>query len=399
MTASDVSNKILKNLLVNDLSRGGNGVAREERRVIFLPLTLTGDVVTARIISENKRFATAEVVEVTTPSPDRITPRCAIFGKCGGCTWQHVPYDRQWKTKREGVLNALSRTPVKFDGITLKEFPAENPWNYRNRIQLRANGVLFENGKLETTLGYFARNSNDLVGVERCEIAREELNALLPKLKTEAEAKLKEQVRTGEKSPELKVEIDVLPDGTTRRAWNARHGSLGFRQINDEQNEKLRGYVRDSLTSGSHIFDLFGGAGNFTLDDASRYDWVECVDLGSPEGGFQDQPGNFKFFKSNVARWLDRRAKEFEMGIFKPNGPIEVVLDPPREGLSDQSDKIISALDLLGVEKIIAIGCDADSWARDLTRFVTAGWKVTDAAVFDLFPQTPHIESVAVLTR
>lgn len=384
MTPSDVSAKILENLLVNDLSRGGNGVAREERRVIFLPLTMKGDVVTARIISEDKRFATAEVVEITSPSPDRVTPRCAVFGKCGGCTWQHVPYEKQWQTKRDGVLHALSRTAVTLEGVTLKEFPAENPWNYRNRIQLRANAT--------TSLGFYARRSKDLVAIDRCEIAREELNALLPELREEAKKKL------GSNS-EIKVEVEVLPDGSTRRVWNSRHGSMGFRQVNDEQNEKLREYVRDSLTEGAHVFDLFGGSGNFTYDDASRYEWVDCVDLGSPEGGFDGQPENFRFFKSDVARWLDRRAVEFEKGYFEPKAALEVILDPPREGLSDSPGKIISALDTLDARKIIAIGCDADSWARDLSRLTKAGWKLSEAAVFDLFPQTPHIESVAVLTR
>jgi len=384
MTPSDVSAKILQNLLVNDLSRGGNGVAREERRVIFLPLTMKGDIVTARIISEDKRFATAEVMEITTPSPDRVTPRCAVFGKCGGCTWQHVPYEKQWQTKRDGVLHALSRTEVRLEGITLKEFPAENPWNYRNRIQLRANAT--------TSLGFYARGSKDLVAIDRCEIAREELNALLPTLREEVKAKLGA-------NPEIKVEIEVLPDGSTRRVWNSRHGSMGFRQVNDEQNEKLREYVRDSLTEGAHVLDLFGGAGNFTYDDASRYEWVDCVDLGSPEGGFEGQPENFRFFKYDVARWLDRRAVEFEKGYFEPKAELEVILDPPREGLSDSPGKIISAMDTLDVRKIIAIGCDADSWARDLSRLTKAGWKLSDAAVFDLFPQTPHIESVAVLTR
>ncbi len=390
MSASDDSSKILKNLRVDDLSRGGNGVARDGRRVVFLPLTLKGDVVTARIISEDKRFATAEVLEITEPSPDRVAPRCTVFGKCGGCTWQHVPYEQQWKTKREGVIHALSRTAVTLEGISLHEFPAANPWNYRNRIQLRARpGVL----------GYYARRSNDLVGVDRCEIAREELNALLPELRTEAEALLAKKIQAGESEPEVKVEVDVLPDGSTRKAWNSRHAALGFRQVNDEQNEKLRGFIRERLTEGAHVFDLFGGAGNFTYDDATRYGWVECVDIGSPEGGFEGQPENYRFFQTDVARWLDRRAKDADRGYFNPKGPVEVIIDPPREGLGDVTNKIVGALDSLDAVKVIAVGCDADAWARDISRLIKAGWVLSEAAVFDLFPQTPHVESVAVLVR
>ena len=391
---------ILKGLKIQDLSRGGNGVTREvasegdKPRVIFVPLTIPGDVVTVKLVAEERRFATAELVEVETSSPDRVTPPCAVFGKCGGCTWQHVPYATQWKTKLGGALHALSRTDVKLPSRPVEEFPAANPWNYRNRIQLRArptgDGI---------TLGYFGRRSKDLVGVERCEIAREELNAILAETRAEAEAMLDEKVTKGEPNPEVKVEIEVLPDGSTRKAWNARHGALGFRQVNDEQNAKLQAFVRENIAEGAHFFDLYGGAGNFSYDDAARYSFVECVDTGSPEGGFEGQPENFRFFRGDVPRWLDRRTKEFEKGVFKPKGPIEVVLDPPREGLGDQSNKIASSLERLGAKKIVAVGCDPDSWARDLSRLAKHGWRVEKLAIFDLFPQTPHVESVAVLVR
>jgi len=248
-------------------------------------------------------------------------------------------------------------------------------------------------------MGYFGRRTKDLVGVDRCEIAREEINSVLRETRAEAKAMLEEKLKRGEPNPEVKVEIEVLPDGTTRKAWNARHGALGFRQVNDEQNAKLRSYIRENIAEGAHFFDLYGGAGNFSYDDAARYAFVECVDTGSPEGGFEGQPENFRFFRGDVPRWLDRREKEFTKGVFKPKGPIEVVLDPPREGLADQSNKIARSLDAMKARKIVAVGCDSDSWARDLSRLVKHGWRLEKVAVFDLFPQTPHVESVGVLVR
>jgi tRNA/tmRNA/rRNA uracil-C5-methylase (TrmA/RlmC/RlmD family) len=402
---------ILKGLKIQDLSRGGNGVTREvaaagtlggdKPRVLFVPLTIPGDIVTVKVVAEERRFATAEVVEIESPSPDRVKAPCAVFGKCGGCTWQHVPYATQWKTKLAGALHALSRTEVKLPARAVEEFPAANPWNYRNRVQLRARPAIGPDGKTVdgVTLGYFGRRSKDLVGVSRCEIAREELNAVLEETRAEAEAMIEEKITKGEPSPEVKVEIEVLPDGTTRKAWNARHGALGFRQVNDDQNAKLQAYVRENIAEGAHFFDLYGGAGNFSYDDAARYSFVECVDTGSPEGGFEGQPENYRFFRGDVPRWLDRRTKEFEKGVFKPKGPIEVVLDPPREGLGDQSNKIAASLERLKSKKIVAVGCDPDSWARDLSRLAKHGWRVEKIAIFDLFPQTPHVESVAVLVR
>jgi 23S rRNA (uracil1939-C5)-methyltransferase len=308
-----------------------------------------------------------------------------------------VPYELQWKTKRDGALHALSRTGVKLPASPPEEFPAENPWNYRNRIQLRARPSR-ENPN-EIDLGFFGRRSRDLVSIDRCEIAREELNSALEETKREAQAEISRRLASGEAKPEIKVELDVLPDGTVRKAWNARHGALGFRQVNDEQNEKLRAFVREAISPGAHLFDLFGGSGNFSYADASRYAWVECVDLGSPEGGFVGQPETYRFFKSDVGRWLQRREKDAEKGHFHPKGPLEAILDPPREGLGDQSNKIAGALDTLQVSKLVLIGCDPDSWARDLSRLEKYGWRVDRLAIFDLFPQTPHVESVAVLTR
>lgn len=397
---------ILKGLKVHDLSRGGNGVTREvapagslgadKPRVIFVPLTIPGDVVTVKLVAEERRFATAELVEIETPSPDRIAVPCAAFGKCGGCTWQHVPYAIQWKTKRDGALHALSRTDVKIPDRAVEEFPAENPYFYRNRVQLRARPTVDGD---EVVLGYFGRRTKDLVPVVRCEIAREEINAVLAETRDEAKALLEDKLKRGEPNPEVKVEIEVLPDGSTRKAWNARHGALGFRQVNDEQNAKLQTYIRENIAEGAHFFDLYGGAGNFSYADAARYSFVECVDTGSPEGGSPDQPENFRFFRGDVPRWLDRREKEFVKGVFKPKGPIEVVLDPPREGLGDQSHKIARSLDAMKARKIIAVGCDSDSWARDLSRLAKYGWIIEKIAVFDLFPQTPHVEAVAVLIK
>jgi 23S rRNA (uracil1939-C5)-methyltransferase len=390
----------VKGLKIHDLSRGGNGVAREvaaegeKPRVLFVPLTIPGDVVTVKVVSEDRRFATAEIVEIETPSPDRVKAPCSVFGKCGGCTWQHVPYAMQWKTKLGGALQTLSRAEVKLPASPVEEFPAANPWNYRNRVQLRARPTAEG-----TTLGYFGRRTKDLVGVERCEIAREEINSVLAETRAEADAMLEAKVKSGEKDPEVKVEIEVLADGTTRKAWNARHGSLGFRQVNDEQNQKLQAYVRENISEGAHFFDLYGGAGNFSLADAARYSFVDCVDTGSPDGIGEAQPENYRFFRGDVARWLDHRTKEFEKDTFKPKGPIEVVLDPPREGMGDEATKIATSLDRLKAKKIVAVGCDADAWARDVSRLVKHGWKLEKIAIFDLFPQTPHVESVAVLVR
>jgi 23S rRNA (uracil1939-C5)-methyltransferase len=370
-------------LQIEDLSRGGSGVARldtpEGKQVVFVPGTLPGDRVLAIIVEQAKRFSNAELVEVLSPSPDRVDAPCPVFGKCGGCAWQHIPYAMQWKTKRSGALHALQRTGITWAG-TVDEFPAKNPWNYRNRIQMRGS---------EQGLGFFARGSRELVAVTKCFIAREEINQALPKIQTEAQA-LK---------PPYKVEIEVLESGEVRHVWNARHAALGFRQVNDEQNLNLRHYVSQNIDSQVHLFDLFGGAGNLSWDLASRMKHIDCVDVGSPLGSDANRPDNYRFFKTDVQKWIERQAHQKTKGTYPYTGPFEVILDPPREGLATGFEKISNSFETLGVKKIIAVGCDPDSWARDVSRFIKKGYRLEKVAVFDLFPQTPHVEAVGVLIR
>lgn len=378
-------------LAIQDLARGGAGVARDESgRVVFVPFTAPGDEVRARIIETKKNYAQAELVEIIKPSPHRQTPPCPVFGRCGGCQWQHLPYELQWKTKFQGALHALARVGIEKPSREgwVEELPAERIWEYRNRVQLRGLG---------DELGFFAAGTNQRVPVDRCPIARPEINA--------AWGETREEGRRFDQP--YKVEVEVLPDGTIRRSWNSRHGAQGFRQVHDEQNEKLKRWVASALTPGREVLDLFGGAGNLSLGLAqgpALAVGVHCVDLGAPTGdvarelaaGWGGAPGGFAFHREPVVRWLVKKASNAQRRA-QPAAPLSVILDPPREGLGADFTAIASALEALGAREIVAVGCDPDAWARDLSRFAKRGWKLERAAILDLFPQTPHVESIARL--
>lgn len=357
---------------VTDLSRAGSGVARDDGgRVIFIPLTMPGDLVEVMIISHEKRYAQGEIVRMIEPAAGRVTPRCAVFSRCGGCTWQHIPYELQWKTKSRGVLHALQRVEIKIEEGELECFPADSPWSYRNRVQLRGFGE---------ELGFYARGSNARVPASRCEIAREEINHAWDSIR-----------REGADLPKpYKVEAEVI-DGQVTRTWNSPHAAAGFRQINDAQNEVLRAWVAGQIPEGSRVFDLFGGNGNLSLGLASRMRQVDCVDIGSPLQAPAGTPAQMRFHRSPVAPWFARGGRGLKADV--------AILDPPREGLGEDHGKIQDALVEAGVSRVLAIGCDADSWARDVSRFIRKGWKIERVGAIDLFPQTPHVEAVAALTR
>ena len=361
-------------LTIHDLSRGGAGVGKDSNgRIVFVPYTAPGDLVRVEILSTKKNYAQAKLLEVLKPSSERIQPKCPVFTQCGGCDWQHLPYELQWSTKVKGALQALKRSGLditKMEGlIPLEEFQAANPWNYRNRIQLRGEG---------DKVGFYKRGSKDtLVAFDRCEITRNEINDALPEIR-------KEGAQLG--TP-YKVEIDVTPQGKVRTAWNAKHAALGFRQINDEQNEVLKKWVISHLKKDRVLLDLYGGNGNFSLGLVSQMKHIHCVDVGAHTS--KPQPG-IEFHKSGVAKWLQ---------TYRSQQQASAILDPPREGLGDDFTSIEAALSKNGVDEILLIGCDEDAWAKDCIRLHNQGWKLVKLAFFDLFPQTKHVESVAKWTR
>jgi len=365
-------------LRVTDLSRGGAGVSRDPSgRVVFIPFSAPGDRLKVRILEQNKRFARGEILEIIEPSAFRQKPRCPVFGQCGGCQWQHLTYELQWQTKVKGVLQALKRVKVELPE-NLEQIPAERIWEYRNRIQLRGEG---------SQMGYYRSQSRDLVPVNRCDIARPEINESWEDTRTQA-SKLK--------AP-YKVEVEVTSEGKIQRSWNAPHSAGGFRQVHDEQNEKLRNWILEAMTGTDILYDLFGGAGNLCLPLVKKMKEIHCIDLSSPKSPPAGVPNTVHFHPTSVLSWLSKRVRN--LSFSSSSGSASAILDPPREGLGESFSEAANSLEQLHVNELVLVGCDPDSWARDLSRWFAKGWRIRRFMVIDLFPQTAHVESVALLRR
>lgn len=271
----------------------------------------------------------------------------------------------------------------------LEELPAEQIWEYRNRVQMRG----LKDSQGVDYLGFYVSQSHQIISVDRCWIARKEINQALQEIKKEGSAF---------KRP-YKVEIEVLPSGEIKKFWNAKHAAGGFRQVHDEQNIKLQNWVQQALTPGRILYDLYGGAGNLSRGLQDRMKEIHCVDVGSPESSENpalplgqknlDQK-NYFFHKKPVLDWIQERVQ-----LEKKPEPKTVILDPPREGLGENWLPIVESLKKLNVSEIVAVGCDVDNWARDLARLTRHGWSLKRVAALDLFPQTPHVESLAFLER
>lgn len=374
-------------LAVTDLSRGGAGVSKDPSgRVIFIPFTAPGDIVRAEILWTKKKFAQARIIEILKPSQLRIQPRCPAFSRCGGCQWQHLAYDQQWKTKVQGVQHALQRVQLPTSNSMWKEFPAEQIWEYRNRVQLRG---------FRDQLGFYAAQSHDLVPLNRCDITRSEINAVWNQIREEGI----------NKPVPFKVEISILPNGEIRTAWNSAHSATGFMQIHEAQNQKLIRWIQTRFDNPTHenniVLDLYGGAGNLSIPLAPRMSEIHCVDVSTPSLPPPFTPQNIQFHRSKVSRWMIRQSKTQSAlkAIAHSGRKLIAIFDPPREGLKDDFYEIARALDTLLVQEIILVGCEPDPWARDLSRFIKRKWHLSELAIFDFFPQTPHVESAAHLYK
>ena len=359
-------------LRINDLSRSGPGVAREESgRVIFVPMTAPGDLVKVELLDEEKRYAEARLVEVLEPSPLRVEAKCPAFRKCGGCDWQHLAYDQQWRFKCKAIQHALQRVGLNTNDLPFKEIPADIIWHYRNRVQMRGYG---------DTVGFHARASRDIVPVDKCWIAKEEINAVLPAIREQ-----------GVNLPrEYKVEVEVHEDGQVTQTWNRGHSAHGFRQVHNEQNTKLQTWVSEQLQSKDLLLDLFGGSGNLSLNLRERFSEIHCVDISSPE---DESAGNFFFHRAAVVHWLRISRDKFS------GRTVSVILDPPRDGLGRDEVEILEILKTFPAVEILSIGCEIDSWVRSLNRMLRYGWTVESLGALDFFPQTHHVECLAVLRR
>jgi 23S rRNA (uracil1939-C5)-methyltransferase len=358
---------------ITDLSRAGSGVARlESGEVVFTPFTAPGDEARVEIIERKKNYLHARLVELVKPSPDRVTPPCPVFGICGGCSWQHLPYELQFETKRKGLLHALKRSGIEAENTPLDLLPAKNDYGYRNRIQLRGNVTTQE-------IGFYARGSQKLVAIDHCPITDKRINDRLPALREEGFKQFKE---------DFKLEIAVDESGEVGHAWNQGHAALGFRQVNDEQNEALKDWVATHTGDARILLDLYGGAGNLSRPMKDRFKSIHCVDISVPK---TSPVPHLKFHRSGVGEWISRYRPE--------TGSHSVILDPPREGLSNDFARLAKALDPLELNTLILVGCDVDAFVRDCHRLLKAGYQIQRLGVLDLFPQTPHVESLALFTR
>jgi tRNA/tmRNA/rRNA uracil-C5-methylase (TrmA/RlmC/RlmD family) len=353
-------------LKIEDIAFGGKGVARENGKAIFIPFTIENETVSAEIVHEKKKFAEAELVGVKESSPHRVTPECPYFGRCGGCTYQHMNYEHQLAIKWRQVRDVLQRIG-KLKGVPMRPIiPSPEPYRYRNRITVHA-----EHG----AIGFFRRDSHRLIDIERCPISRDEVNRALAELRMQ-------HVRDGHYS----LRADIVPGI--------------FSQTNAAVANALRDLLRHLIPLDQDLLiDAYCGAGFFAkglLDKFQRIigiDWDKFAIAAAQENAIAKETYVAGDIEVELERVLKKGAVEAAVSAaISPSArgtpATTVIVDPPATGLTPAARK--SIVDLAPAT-LIYVSCNPATLARDLAD-LQEKFRIESVTPLDMFPQTAEIE-------
>jgi 23S rRNA (uracil1939-C5)-methyltransferase len=377
-------------LVIDELAAGGDGVGRgPDGRVFFVPFTAPGDRVRVRVTESRARFARGSVETLLAPGPQRSDPVCPVFGSCGGCAWQHVAYPAQLAAKTKILEDALRRLGRLEPPAPVEVTPSPSPYGYRGRARVFAQG-----GRV----GWRRRRSHTICATTRCPV-------LLPAL----DQKLHELAL---RPPKREGEWELAwGDGQARAAELGRRGrervflevagerigvSPGvFAQANALLLPALASRLLALAGAGGQALELYAGAGCFTLPLARRFQQLTALEA-SPDA-VRDLRANLEEAGiENTSVLGETLERALERGDLSALAPEALVLDPPRAGLPEGA---VDALAALNPARILYLSCDPATLARDLALWVGRGWALRSLEGFDLFPQTPHVEGLALLER
>lgn len=358
-------------LSIESLAFQGFGVGKKDGFVFFVDETSPGDKVLAKISSLKKNFGNGSVEKLIEKSSFRTDAACPHFSICGGCQWQHVKYEEQISQK-EKILSKALNLPV------VKVIPSANQYRYRNRIRLHWDGQ---------TLGMYRRKSNDIFPIETCKIVvpniADQFSKARDRLMREFSGKPKHVDLFLSNSGSVNTHITNFDD----REYPP------FSQVNFEINEKLKQHVTDLIPNDSQsLLDLYCGSGNFTHLAKQKLQSGRIIGVEFNSNSIQDakrKSSDVEFFSEDVFKFL----KKWKDPL--PN--LAIIIDPPRSGCDTRA---LDAILKLSPQTIIYISCDPMTLKRDIQHLQKASQgKITlqSAMGFDMFPQTYHVETVAVL--
>lgn len=437
-------------LEISTLTNLGVGLGRVDieggRWVVMVPFTLPGERVKARVYRNHKNFSEADMLEVLTPSPHRIAPTCPLFGRCGGCQYQHLTYAEQLAWKRRQVEELLRHmADVEFPVAPTVPSPCE--YGYRSKITPHFHVGRLDDPRTppaaETPIGFLKQGTRfELVDVPACPIATPEINAKLPEVRartrqrlaagefkrdatlllrhaqegviTDYDAVIHEVIAPAASNP-IGYANREAPSGDGASAneggnllgYSAAGGGAPLRlhflardffQNNPFILPAFTGYVREQAKASGARFlvDAYCGSGLFALSCAPAFERVAGVEVSET---------SVKFARENAAAngianaaFSAGDAATIFAGLDASFVPADtaVVIDPPRKGCDES---FLAQVFTFGPRAVVYVSCDPATQMRDLKSFLAAGYELTAVQPFDLFPQTRHLECVITLRK
>ena len=449
-----------KEYIFDIISQGyeGEGIAKIDNKYpIFIEGALKGEKVKVRIVKVNKNFAYGKLMEVLEPSEERVNPPCAIYKRCGGCKLQHASYKAQLDFKWDRVKDCVSKIGKLDPTIVKYPLGMENPWRYRNKVQLPIGLI---NG--EVKIGFFAPRSHDIIDMESC-LIQDEIGDKVVKLTREwiekfnirpynVDGEYDEKgivrhimirrgfttnevmvvlVTNGEKLPHKEEFVDLMVKNIpgiksviqninlkktnvilgleSKTLWGEDTISdyigdfrfnispLSFFQVNPTQTEVLYGKALEyaNLTGNEEVFDAYCGTGTITLFLSQKAKKVYGVEI-IPQA-IDNAWINAKENKvENVEFFVGESEVVIPDLINKGVKADVVVVDPPRKGCDK---KLLDSITNIDAKKIVYVSCDPSTLGRDLQVLEENGYKTLEVQPVDMFSNTAHIENVALLIK
>ena len=422
-------------LRIEKMVQGGEGLARlDDGRVCFVAGALPGELCKVHLTFQKKDFSRGRVVEVIEPSPDRVKPRCMLYGKCGGCSLQHLASEKQAeyleKVEREN-FRRLAHAELPEDFV----IHTGDAWGYRNRARVvfrgsnrvavpvnhSADSAAHEVSAKRTAFGFRGEESNNIVPFENCPVLTDALNDFL-------RGPAAELIKSSSHELDVNIfdngkgEISFYYPGMRKSEFDAHavsHVEIAGRKIEADASvffqsnlgllpelvEAVRKAVDDGLASGKAtndwLIDLFSGVGFFACILQDKFKKITTVER--EEGCLKHAKVNLSV--SAAARTAESRSPVIE-NVSAPaedwllenvvDVPATLIVDPPRTGLPKEA---LEAIIKSSVNRLIYVSCDPVTLARDYAKFAEAGFTLSHAEGFAFYPQTPHLEMMFVLSR
>jgi 23S rRNA (uracil1939-C5)-methyltransferase len=431
------------NTKIEKIIYGGSGLATFDGIKVFVPHSAPGDFVQIKITEKKSNYYVAEIKKIVEPSLMRILPPCPYFKQCGGCDFQHVDYQSQLSIKKDFAIESLSRIGHTHLSDTLLITPS-SPFRYRNKTQYPLAGRPLK-------IGYYRQLSHHVIDIEQCLLhpqifdnLRLAIKELIVQVKETIYNEVKHSgnlrhivirqgVNTGEilltyvtRTPKISEDLfkhlpqkfsnivgithNINPDKTNRILGDKNRILFGndyfhekildktfkisttaFFQVNTNQAENMVKKLREYIGSGEQVLDLYCGVGMLSIMISDLAQKITGIEIS--KRAVRDAIENLKINNINNIQYI---AAPVEVVIRNYQNIDIVILDPPRKGCSDN---FLNNIIRLKPKKIIYISCNPTTFARDLAILNRSNYHLDQFELFDMFPQTYHVESIAKIVQ